>query len=870
MKTGSEVLKARRAILLASAISLAAIPFSAAFAADQPVLKAPPPDVVSWYFFGGFEAGDRIVFDQPPPGFGRAPPPENWLTPRTTESRAKFWEYGEVPNGLFLDWINLQAGTTDGRYAFDFWGRSVGRNNQSYNVDASAIGLVYVSAGWDETPHLISTSAKNIFGGVGSTFLTVADPIQAALQPNLANAANSTPAGAAARANIENVINANLSPLELSTHRERAAAAIRVTPNPDSDFSVDYSHEQRTGLRPTAVSWGYASAAAGAAPSSPRPTNVVEIPQPLDDRTQNVNAKAEYVGTTFFGTRWTTNLRYAGSIYDNDIKFIDIENPFCFTCSLFTGTDRGPRILRFTPLPSNNANGITSNTAIDLPFWKSRIVSTVQFNEMRQNEPFVNTGTNGLVMPPVTFLGVPVGSLDGKVDTFLWNGIYTAQVTKDVKLTLRGRHYDIDNRTPSLHIDNWIWGDSGCASGQLSITGICPPVNARNSLPISYTKDNASAEMTWRAVQWASLGGGFFWERYDRHLRDVNITDEFSGKAWVDIYPLEYVHARASYLYAERRYKDYSAEVFVEEPGLQFSEVASNMRKFDIANRNRHKAEAMLEWTPGRFITISPNAGLRFDDYPDPVFNPLGVQSDHSWNAGVEVALMVNSTLKLLASYNYEDRKLNMAGGSGGANFGVLPNGCPTSDALNPDLVIGPACTWRSDIEQRYHTLMGAADWKIVPSRFDLRLEYLYAKGTEANATTPCPAPLIVGTTAVGTNCAGLNTVGTPPVLVDPALVNFGQFPPEKNEFQRFNVIGKYYVDPSIVRQMGWTGDVTLKVRYTWERNRNENWATDNMTPYVPTVDTNELTGASRSLFLAAFNPNYTAQLVALSVVVKW
>ena len=135
-------------------------------------------------------------------------------------------------------------------------------------------------------------------------------------------------------------------------------------------------------------------------PSSPRPTNVIEIPQPLNDTTQNVEGKGEYVGTTFWGTRWTTNLKYSGSFYDNDVKQIDIENPFCITCSLFTGVNRGPNALRWTPLPSNNANAITSNTAVDLPFWKSRFVNTFQYNAMRQDDAFVNTGTNGTIMPP--------------------------------------------------------------------------------------------------------------------------------------------------------------------------------------------------------------------------------------------------------------------------------------------------------------------------------------------------------------------------------------------------------------------------------------------------------------------------------------
>src|SRR5262245_27917475 len=79
-------------------------------------------------------------------------------------------------------------------------------------------------------------------------------------------------AGQTARTNIENIINSNLNSLILSTQRDKATGAYRFTPTPDWDFGVDYSHEHRTGLRPTAVSWGYAAAAAGDPPSSPRPT----------------------------------------------------------------------------------------------------------------------------------------------------------------------------------------------------------------------------------------------------------------------------------------------------------------------------------------------------------------------------------------------------------------------------------------------------------------------------------------------------------------------------------------------------------------------------------------------------------------------
>jgi hypothetical protein len=97
------------------------------------------------------------------------------------------------------------------------------------------------------------------------------------------------------------------------------------------------------------------------------------------------------------------------------------------------------------------------------------------------------------------------------------------------------------------------------------------------------------------------------------------------------------------------------------------------------------------------------------------------------------------------------------------------------------------------------------------------------------------------------------------------------QFPTLKNNFQRLSALAIYYVDQDFVRQMGWQGKVVAKVRYVYDRNHIQDWSIDNMTPYIPTPDqTSDLTGGGRSIFLAAINPNYTAQYVMASIAVKW
>jgi hypothetical protein len=78
--------------------------------------------------------------------------------------------------------------------------------------------------------------------------------------------------------------------------------------------------------------------------------------------------------------------------------------------------------------------------------------------------------------PIRTLGGVPVNSLNGVVNTVLWNNVLTAYLTSDLKLVAKLRHYDIDNNTPMLKTTDYNRADSGLVTQD------------RISLPIAYTK----------------------------------------------------------------------------------------------------------------------------------------------------------------------------------------------------------------------------------------------------------------------------------------------------------------------------------------------------------------------------------------------
>jgi len=848
MKIRNGILNSGRAALLGGTFLLATVPTSLVFAQDAYTsgssamaadvvmpTKAPSTNVADWYWNGIFEAGGNIFIEKPPSGFGKTSTEPFWLTPKTSDSNAKMDEYGKVPRGPFLDVLGIKAGTKDGRFAVDFWADNVGYNNQRYRLELYEPGRQYFNLGWDQIPHLLSSSAKSIFGGVGSTQLTV-DPtsrtfLQGQMNPNnltqrncIDNYINGQPAGAGCVLPPSQPA-APINNIELQTLREKLTAGYRNTMLDDWDFRVDYSHEHRTGTRPLGIGWGFSTTSANPRPSS----GSVEVPQPLDDRTQIASASGEYTGTTPWGTRWNTSLQYLGSFYNNDNKVLNVQNPFCITCN-GTGAGAapfGPNNLRYGLYPDNNVNGATWNAAVEVPLFKTRYTSNIQYMAFRQNDPFINDISNG----QINLAPYPASSLNGEVNAFLTNNVLYSHLTKDVTNTLRVRYYDRHDNTPTLAFTNYVYADTGTNAAQ--------PLTRD---PHSYTKFNVEDDLKWQANRMWTFGLGYFFERYTYQNGEVNATNESGAKAYINMTPWSWLIGRASLQYSQRRYDQWL--------GCADNSAACAMRQFFVQNRDQTKAYMNVEVQLTKDLTVTPNGGLRWIEYPtDAVWNgaggagtppqltnSLGTQYDRGWNAGADLSVRITPALRATVGYNYEEHYLYMQSCCG-ANI-------PFNDSN----------TWSSQVVQRYNTVVASALWNAIPGKLDILGDYVFAYGTEANNTNGC---------ASGTaGCTGANSSGPTPT-----------WPTEQNRLQRFNVVAKYYVDPSVVKQMGFVGNITLKARYTWEQNKADNWAINFFTPYSPgAADAGgvDITNGGRSLFLAYNNPNYTAQILALSVIAQW
>jgi MtrB/PioB family decaheme-associated outer membrane protein len=814
-------------------------------------LKAAPP-VPFWWTHGEIEAGGRGFLNDPTVGgsvsadTNRANFVTGGYATVNQQSLAKYYEYSILAPGAFGGG-HVATGTSDGLYQIDLWANNIASNfqgfsDQSYMLTASKAGEQYFTFIWDQTPHVYSTSAQTIFNGVGSNNLTV----PAGLVANRVNTANVNKNGPGAGTATGGIL-PYLYPIDVGIQRNTAAVSYRATdPWMAWDAGADYSYMTRTGTQPAGIVefQGFA------------PTNV---PAPIDDSTQNFGAKGEYIGTSLWGQKLTFKAAYTGSVYTDNISGYTVQNPFFPTVGSCTkptaaaaGTANCVGAQMSTP-PSNQMNGFSETTSADLP-WNSRYVGTTSYTYMTQNAPFQPMTNNPLAAAspngvPWNQVGaLPVQSLGGDINTLMSNNILTTQITPTLTSKLNYRYYNFDNQTPQIIQPCWISYD-GTGVAPATVKAPCGPTGMEgsiSSLSISYVKQDAGAELNWRPTKEWNVTAAYGYERYDYTEADAAATNENSVKLAVDWKPTGWVTARASGYYADRTEENYN--YFLNVASIQFPTVGNYSptgfgyyyspayQQFFLDNRQRTKADFLVDLVALPGVTITPSVKYKDDYYG---LNPLsqdGLSDQKSISAGIDVAWVVTPTLSIVASYYWEyyDQLLY-------SNTGV-PHGAAGIPTPPPASAFGPQVTTTD--KELVNTVTAAIKWAAIPNTLAFDARYTASFGVDEQTCVSTPS--CSGTSATG--------VATP----------FTAFPNNNTNFQRVDVTATYTFDPTWVHQMGFRGDISARLRYTWESNSVTNWQNDALAPFT------DIPGMTNAIWMAYDNPNYNVQMLSASLIARW
>ena len=243
---------------------------------------------------------------------------------RAQGSLAKFYEYRDLRPGPTGDFF-VAAGSKDGLYEVDAWGKNVGYRDQRYEAYLSKAGEQYFNFMWDQTPHVYSTSASTLFNTNGNA-LTLANPnigAQSLLRagssgPPALPALQLTPAPKQTPSGRHS--NANTRQTDIGIRRDTAAVEYRYTPTDNWDIRANYSNMRRTGSQVDGVVFSASTSAARA-----------DVAKPIADTTQNFGVNGEYAGTSAWGQKFNVIVGYNGSVYQDDFNSYTVANPWCDT-----------------------------------------------------------------------------------------------------------------------------------------------------------------------------------------------------------------------------------------------------------------------------------------------------------------------------------------------------------------------------------------------------------------------------------------------------------------------------------------------------------------------------------------------------------
>ncbi len=606
--------------------------------AQSAMAAADPVPYLGWWFHGTVEVGGRAFLNNPQNGNQTAtgsmscgPTGKSQCPGVHGQSLGAYYEYSDVKPGAFSN-TDIAGGSKDGLYQYNLGGANIGYNDQSYYLDLSKAGEQYFNFGWDQTPHIYSTSALTPFVVNGNALTLVPGAVGHATSNTLAPF---------------------VQPMTIGIERDTASFHYRWTPNDAWDINADYSHMSCTGTQVGSID-GNAAAFGG--------VNQIQLPKPVDDTTQNYSVNGEYVGTSPWGKRFLFKAGYAGSQYTDNYSSFTVQSPG-------SGAIGGQVSL----WPSNQANGATGTLAADLP-WQSRYAGTLTYTMMTQNAAFIPAGVG------IAFNAPPQSSLDGGINTLLNNNVVTTKITSDLTSKLSYRYYDFKNNTPELFLT------SKMAPCNIGAVVNCYP-NGVDAIAMGYIKQNAGEELNWRPTKEWNFGAGYGYERYDWTRADVNATNENSGKIFADWKPSSWLTLRSSGYYAVRRYENYNNLLYVgnfQWPNNTGSmQYAQSYRQLMYDNRNTWKANFAADFVAVHNLTITPTVKYQDTNYGVDPNNQQGLQDSKGWATGVDAVYVVNPSTSFMVGYMFEYNTQLLYGCAGPTQEGVANPACTPASITN-------------------------------------------------------------------------------------------------------------------------------------------------------------------------------------------
>ena len=585
----------------------------------------------------------------------------------------------------------------DSTMYWELTGTNLGLSSRSVRGEFGYQGTFSIYGEYDQIPHFRLDSARTPFNGAGSGNLT--------LPPGWVNA-DDAPAFT--------TLDASLRSVDIKTERKKYGGGFSWNFAKDFELSGSYHREDKDGLETIAGIFGTNG-------GNPR---AAILPKPIDYTTQDAD-----VTLTYNRPMLQAQLNYHLSLFNNNESSLMWESPF-----LVPPGGEGSMALE----PDNSAHQISvSGAYLIAPM--TRATGSFSYSRMFQNDDFQPYSINSaLVTTPL-----PRDSLDGDVTKLHGTLGFSAQplpkTNFDAKYTFDKR----DNNTPQdvyLTVPN----DSAAQTPGLDNE------RARVNRPYSSTTHKVSADAGYRIMSGTKVGVGYDFETVNRDFTEVEDTYEHTGRVKVRSAPVSYASGWIEYAYSRRTGSDYVSNnpfltshtdaLIADLQATAPEDLYENnpyLRKFYIANRDRHLLKGSITVIPSDQVTVGVSGSYNSSDYPDSV---LGLTHMTYGSVTGDASFTPMDSVVLSGFVTYERGKYDVTNYQRG------------SASIVPTDMLNPALFWTETSTDRGITAGATAEWTAIKDRLTFSADYVFSRTTTefgfepSSGVTAAPVPDLTST----------------------------------------------------------------------------------------------------------------------------
>lgn len=529
---------------------------------------------------------------------------------------------------------------------------------------------------------------------------------------------------------IDTNLDASLNSFELKTKRERIGVGASFLPEDQWQFDVDFSHENKNGVDATgaAIATGSNQIVAN--------TRTSLLPEPIDYDTDIVNTTLSYVSDS-----GQLDLSYQASLFNNNHDSLTWQDPFN------PASSAGSMSLA----PDNEFHQLSLTGGYFLPY-KSHLTGLLSVGRMTQNQNFQPYTIN----PSASSSALPRNSLDGEVWLTTAQLKLSSRPINSLRLNAELRYNERDNNTP-VETYNYVVLDSD------SFT------RSATNRPYSYKNYRINLDSNYRFNAITSLRGGYKYDEMKRSYTDAErkrTTEDTLFAKW-KVKAHSTVDIALSAEASKRVGSNYNTQ-----PGENPA-----MRKFNLADRDRTKVGASIDYMATDKLFLSARADYNKDNYKK---STIGLTSANQPVYTVDFSYQPRHNISTYGYYTYEKIR------SSQANANVTPSS--TTD-------------WEADFDDTFNTvglgtkLTGLGKWDVgadimySKSRGEIEMQDIFNPGTE------------------------------------------DQYPDTKTALTSIKLWTSYKFSKQL----------TYKLGYRFEKYSADNWAVDGLQPYDPTEVANTL-----------------------------